>query len=675
MAEDIKKYTIKGIELSDKSLSQARFTAPEYKPSQAAQQVIQNTWQRYSEMRTNRDLSYRWFGKKRDSTYRTLIEYINVCEKRWNSDGIPRTNLEEWQASVFKPETRNKIIAIISAVAQQRPKANFRGREKSDYLREQILRDLYDWSEDKDNGDEMSLYTMLDAIIHGTAVRYEGYEDCRKVIKELEPGEDGYDLYNIKFKEKVILEKKLFTREVRLQDFYFGTLSTRRMKDQPDCVWRKVMRLNDFKREFNGWDESKYVLPGGDLTDETFFSNFTSDEVRERESELVEVLRYFSKEADEFVILANGVWINPIGKKVSPIPFAHKKLPFFTVLFEPFASDFPYGKAAPDKYLGEQDAINALYNMLLDQTYVSVHKPLITGDEDFIDDVDLLPGKVNYIGADVANVQELQISPPSPTHFSMLQLLHNSLQESSVDAAQQGISSEAKTATAVRQAASAAARTFLLFLKFVYHGYKRKAELRTKNILQFLTSPSEIEKVLGEDGEEKFNEAFQAFKLNNVSLANGKQGSRIIELMPDRDTLTQKFGEREKERTELESQNIEKIYILPEYIREFDFDVEIVAGSSMNEAEEVQQALSLQFIQSALTMFPDLVNREVLFEDFLKTFKKDVNRLKAQPGLQQAGIPPQQGGQQGTPMSQQILQKQTGGRSLEAPSLNKLTTQ
>ena len=673
MAEE-KIYKLNGKDTPETSLSKTRFNAPEYKPSQKAQEVIKNTWTRWTEMRTNRDLNCRWFGKRRDGTYRTLTEYINICEKRWNSDGIPRTDLEEWQASVFPPETRDKIIAIISAVARQRPKNNFKGREESDFLRQQILKDLYDWSEDIDDGDEMALYTMLDAIIHGTAIRYEGYEDCRKVIRELEPRNEGYDLYNLKFKEKTILKKRVYTKEVRLQDFYFGNMMTRRMDDQPDGVWRQIMRINDFKTEFGGWDDAKYVLPGGDLTDETYFASFVSEEIRERESSLVEVIRYYSKETDEFIILANGVWVNPIGNKISPLPFAHKELPFYTVIFEPFSSVFPYGKALPDKMLHMQDAISALYNMLLDQSYLSIHKPLFTGDEDVLDDVNLVPGQVNYIGADIANVHEMQISPPAPAHFNMIQLLKSSIEQSSVDSVQQGSATEAKTATAVRQAAGAAARQFLLFLEFVGHGYKRKARLRVKNILQFLTSPTEIEKVLGDDGEEMFNEAFQAFKLNNVSLSTGKQGSRIIELVPDRDTLVQKYNERSQERNELESQNIEKIYIMPDYIRNFEFDVEPIPGSSINETEEVQKALELEWQQAATALYPDKFNRDAGWEDFVRAFKKDPTKMTLQPG--QPGIPPiGQKGQPGTPMSQQITQRATGGAGLGQPSLNKLTAQ
>ena len=671
MTDEKKKYLLQGKEIEETSLSSSRFSTLVYVPSPKADIVIKNTWSRFCEMRNLRDQNHRWFGKSREGTYRTLVKYIDIMEKRWNSDGIPRVNLEDWQASVFKPETRNKIITILSAVAQQRPRMKFKGREKSDYMKELVIGDMYDWSEDMDNGDEQALYTMLDAIIHGTAIRYEGYEDFKKVIKELKPGEDGYDLYDLDYDEKVVIEKKVVTKEVQLQDFYFGSMMTRRMDEQPDCVWRKLMRLNDFKKEFAGWENAKYVLPGGDLTDETFFSAFASDEVREKQSELVEVIRYYSKETDEFIILANGVWVNPLSKsKVCPLPFSHKELPFYTVLFEPFSSTFPYGKALPDKMLGEQDAINALYNMMLDQAFVSIHPLLVTGDEDVLDDVDLTPNSINYVGADVANILEIKRTPPQQAHFNMIQMLQSSIEQSSVDSVQQGSASEAKTATAVREATGAASRQFLLFLSFVFHGYKRKAKLRVANILQFLTSPSVLKKVLGDDGEERFDEAFQNFKVSNVSLSNGKQGERIIELV-DQETLEDKYKNREKERTNLETQGIEKFYITPEYVREFDFDVDAIEGSTVKETEEIQQALEIQWQQMAASLFPDKLNRDAAYEEFLRIFKKDPRKftMMAQP------MNPMQGGQnpmQGGGMAGQVVSRATGGRNLQAPGLNQL---
>lgn len=670
MAEE-KKYQIKGVDVENKSLYY--YNTPEYKPNQEQQTVITNTWQRFTDMRNNRDLTHRWFGKRRDGTYRNLIDYINVCEKRWNSDGIPRSNLEEWQASVFKPETRNKIIAILSAVAQQRPGMKFKGVEKSDFLREQILDDLYTWSQNKDNGDEMAIYTMLDALIHGTAVRYVGYEDCKRVIRELEPGENGYDLYNLKSKEKIIVEKKIVTKEVRLQDFYFGSMMTRRMDEQPDGVWRKLMRIKDFKKEFGGWEDSKYVLPGGDLTDETHFASFTSEEVREKDSELVEVIRYYNKESDQFVILANGVWVNPLGSTVCPLPFSHKELPFFTVLFEPLSSDFPYGKAAPDKWLGLQDAQNALLNMALDQVYVSIHQPLVTGDEDALDDVELVPGKINYIGADVANVKELQISPPAPAHFSMLQLLHQSMQEASVDSVQSGQTGDAGTATEVRVARDAAMRSFLLFLSFVMHGYKRQAKLTMSNILQFLTLPTSISKVLGEDGEEKFQEAFGEFLIDGANLSNGSTGNRVIKIVGSQEELEEKFNKREDLRKEFEPNKTEKWFILPDYIRNFEWDVVPVEGSTINENPEIKKALELDWQRVAAELYPDLLNREVAFEDLAKEFKKDIDRVKLKQPMQ--AQPQMQGQQGGAPMGQQLIQRLTGGgqeTGTAKPSLNLL---
>jgi hypothetical protein len=176
---------------------------------------------------------------------------------------------------------------------------------------------------------------------------------------------------------------------------------------------------------------------------------------------------------------------------------------------------------------------------------------------------------------------------------------------------------------------------------------------------------------MGDDGEERFDEAFQAFKVPNVNLSNGKQGTRITELV-DQEGLEEKYKNREKERKEFEGQGIEKTYITPEYIREFQFDVEPIEGSTVKETQDVEQALFLQWTQQAMALFPDMMNREALFEEFMLKFKLDPRKFKAmmpQPGM----MPGAPGSAPGGGIAGQITQRQSGGRQIGAkPSLNQM---
>lgn len=669
MEETKPKFKILGVELKEPSFVPG---IPEYKPGQTKQKVISDTFARFKEIENNRDNHYRWFGKKHDGTYRELIQYLDMSRKRWNSDGVPRTNLDEWQANVFKPETRNKIISILSVVAQQRPGNNFKGVEDGDKLKEMIIKDLYDWTEDTDDGDENALYAALDAIIDGTVVRYEGYDERIRVVRDILPDSD-FSTNELKFKEKTIVEKKIITKDVALQDFYPGNARVRasRMKDMPDCVWRKIMRYNDFRAEFNGWSQAKFVQPGGNLTDDTFFADYVSDTVRYENSEQVEVIRYYNKEADQFIIIANGVWVNPLGSQVSPLPFNHKELPFWGFVFEPFASDFFWGKSLPDKMKDEQDAINALYNMMIDQGFISANSVILSGSPDMIDDPDLTPGKINYVGGDINQIKELPFTGPNAALFQLINLMHGSLEQSSVSAQQSGQVEGSNTATEVRQAAASAARMFTLFLTFIFHGYKRKGLLRAKNILQFLTSPQTLTRYLGEGKDAEFEEAFVPFNISNVPLSNGQNGTRVIQMV-NQEELADKYKNREKERAKLEPRGIEKVYITPEYIREFEFDVEVQPGSTVKETPEVLRALEMEFQQTILTLYPDMINRQALFDDFLEVFDKDKNKLKAQPTMQPQMMP-QPG--QGQGVANQVKNQATGGPTqmgLGRPSINQL---
>ena len=71
-------------------------------------------------------------------------------------------------------------------------------------------------------------------------------------------------------------------------------------------------------------------------------------------------------------------------------------------------------------------------------------------------------------------------------------------------------------------------------------------------------------------------------------------------------------------------------------------------------------------------LYPEFVNREGMYDELLKKFKKDPKLVKNM--TPQQGAMPQPGGQGGG-IAQQITQRQTGGRSLAKPGLNQLMGQ
>ena len=93
--------------------------------------------------------------------------------------------------------------------------------------------------------------------------------------------------------------------------------------------------------------------------------------------ELIEVLKYYNEMYDEFVIVANGIWLNSQTKeKISPIPFDHHRLPFAKIVFELADEECFYGKSFPDILSGEQETRNALLRLMIPGTKPTKFSPL-----------------------------------------------------------------------------------------------------------------------------------------------------------------------------------------------------------------------------------------------------------------------------------------------------------
>lgn len=610
-----------------------------FKPSDKEQSVLDDVWYKFTVSKQERDESFEYFDN------RTLTTYLEDNVRRFVTNRDEREDVEDWQARVFDPFTRNKVIAILGRVSQALPKPEFTAVGEEDFTRASILTDLYDHADRIDDNEELMFYALLEACVKGTVVGYEGYEEKTRAIRDIKEYDSGDRIRLIDGKK---ITRKVFGSIVPLEDFYPSSVGVRKIRDMPFAFWRSVITGEEFKMKFAQYDKAQYVnafFPiTGEEVERPYWHDYVSMDVGEG---MVEVLRYYNQDTDEFVILANGIWLNPLGEKedIMPIPFIHKRLPFWSSVYEPFGQDFFYGKSLPDKLKAMQDVINVLHNMMLDQSFLSIFPPILTEGFDDIEDDYLRPGR--RISVDrVDAYKELAISSPDNFHKFILEYTKRVLEESSVDAVTQGVAGvgDRVTATEIERAAQGVASILGLFTQFVKWGVRDKARLRAPNILQFYKKPM-LEQVLGEGETEKFNKAFNTFKIEDTVLTSGKRGTRIIEMFAD-DVKKPTKLELQAQAKIVEGQtrtNVEKIVISPKFIRNFEFDIKLAPNPQANESKALQKALLLEFTNVALEGFPELLDKENLFAEISALYgyrpEKFMKRQEPEQGLSGEGGP------------------------------------
>ena len=361
--------------------------------------------------------------------------------------------------------------------------------------------------------------------------------------------------------------------------------------------------------------------------------------------------------------------MNPLntGEEVQPLPFAHKTLPFWSAIFEPFGSDFFYGKSMADKLKALQDVLNVLHNMMLDQSFLSIFPPILTEGMDEIEDDFLRPGRRIPV-TNVDGYKELQISAPQGFHQYITEYTKRVMEETSLDAVQQGVAGtqgDRVTATEIQRATEAITGILGLFVTFVKWGVKDKARLKSKNLLQFYNKPL-LEGVLGQGGTKKFNKAFNTFRLEDAALTEGKRGIKLIEIFKDRKEMPTKreqgirAGLMQKET----NKRVEIIAIDADYIRDFEYDIKLVPNPQQPQSKALDKALVLEKARIYMEFFPELVDKEELAMDIAEKYGDRPEKI-----IKKEVFEPQQEGEQGGPpgtgggLAKNIAKGALGGES------------
>jgi hypothetical protein len=606
---------------------------PTIDPSAKEQSVVSSVFQKFRNSADDRNRNFEYFDGI------NLIDYIDDCVRRFVTNIDERDDIEDWQSRIHDPFTRNKVIAILGKIIRVLPMAQFTGRGDEDHRKGIILTSLYEYAEEVDDYEELMINVLLECIVKGTAIGYEGLEKKTRLVRNISGTND-----EITITEDKETTSRLYGAVVPLEEFYPASVGFRNIKMMPYCFWATEVPYQKFLQDWGMYSRSSRVQPkksnDGSNKQKQFYQDYISGNIQEGN---VEIIRYYNKDVDEYVIIANGVWINPIGnEEISPLPFNHKELPFWDIKYDLFGSDFFYGKSLPDKLKSLQDVLNVLNNMLMDQSFLTIFPPLLTNGFDSIEDDYLRPGRRTPIDTQGLPINQafmkLDLGTPSGWHQYILEYTRKIMEESSVDQVSQGVAGVGGRTTAqeIRVAADGVASTLGLLGRMVNFGIKRKARLKAANILQFWTDENSpmIEKILGGGGAAYMQDCFNVVNIDNTTLSNGQRGTKIIEMYADKSKMPTKAAL--KARSILAEKDtgkrIEIVAMPPSYLRDFLYDVKLVANPKMEGSRDVDKALQLEKVRVYMTFFPNIVNieelavqtAEKLGDDPTKVIKKDV---------------------------------------------------
>lgn len=583
-------------------------TGEVFKPSACEIEVVSKTFQMFRKSQEDRDRRFAYFDGM------SLVEMIEDSVERFNTNLYLRDGMEDWQSGFNSGFIRTKVLSVVGKLVEQLPIATAIPRGEEDMLRAQIITDLYQYTEEMDDYENIMSMFILELVVKGTAIGYEDIEYKKKKIRTVKGMGDAMTA-----KEETIKTTKFYSEIVPLEEYYPASVGIMGVENQPYCFRRKIMDISEFKDKYGHYKKAALVDGRSSAQNQSgaipYYLDFMSSDVSEG---MVEFIRLYDSLNDEYVMIANGIWINPMGDKelVQPMPWNHKESPFYSAINEPFGIFF-YGKSLPNRLSAMEDVLNVLQNMMMDQSFLSIFTPILTAGFDGFEDDYLRPGRRTSIdtgGVSLANaIMPLQFPTPTGFHQYILEYTRRIMQESSVDnvsSGQAGAGSDRTTAYEVQTAAAGVAAILTMVARANNSAIKRKAKLRIKNILQFGFQPNAtiVPGVLADTDTTK---PFATFNFANTKLSGGLRGTRILELYRSDEELPAVEDTQARAILSSIEQNkkIEVTAISPSYIRNgVDYDIILGLDPRRERSSFGEQGLLLQQIQTLAAVGGPRVN-------------------------------------------------------------------
>lgn len=564
------------------------------------------------EDKQRRDQATSFFRNENLATYTEAgrAQFIGHREKpEWKKD---------YQYNVFDPVTRDKVMAIISKAGGLYEAQFFNTNKRLQNISETIstvLGAFYKDSSRRLNEEEKNKLIMLSALITPKAIWYEGWRHQMRTIREIEERDQNGEVSKAKEK-KIVHYNGPYGELVPVEDFIPGSLRIRDIQEQPRLAWISRMQLSEFKRLYpeTRYPEAKKVRPFGELF-QNDISEFTiRNDYKERE---VEVIKFFEKWEDRMSIIANGVMLTKVN---APMPFAHKDYPFVWGGFEEIDPHFIYDMPLTIKLLDMQDVNNEILNLSLDMVWRALNEVVLVGNGDGIND-DVLYGGGLVAVNNPANFNKLEFGSSFGFNASqgVMNRVRQSIESSSVDAPSAGTSGVGgRTAREVLVAREAALEIASVFLRNMENMERDKAYLRVKNQLDRYRRPVEWKKIIGEDLTEQAIPMFREISVRDAKLDDGRRGRVNIRITD----IPRSQSELDKENTINEKELSQTIDISPEFIREIQFETEIVANSSIKRSKSEERADARGFLSDAIAM-PQVLNVDYAAKEYVKALGKN----------------------------------------------------
>jgi len=342
---------------------------PADQPTEEEDKYLQQVYERFKAMRdaqSRQDAQTRWDDG--DKAYEAYVASLDE---------------DDYRTNINKPIAFAIIETELQETIDRKPRPKVDPREAGDKNQVHLINATMKYSFDVGDFDYEYQRAKKESKIRGTGWVVEYYrEDSRMVNspKKFTKNEKG------EIEEKYTLERKIdfddCYAEYKPNEVIFTDPSANHIKKARDGILREILDIDEFRRVYEGkrgFENTEDVSFGGDTSWPSFY-----DRPQDMTDKEVEVLHYYNRSKDQYIVVANGVCI-----RKGPIPYSHKEIPFIPIYRYKKPNEF-YGYGIPWIIRSLVDERNTLSNLRLDYQKMGLQKMFFYDEMIDLDEEDLI---------------------------------------------------------------------------------------------------------------------------------------------------------------------------------------------------------------------------------------------------------------------------------------------
>lgn len=412
-----------------------------------------------------------------------------------NSYTPPRANAEDTQ--VVTGTTREKVLAIVSAVLQLNFETTFRAFDSNDQEDEELaeaMTDCVERANKMEQWDEKKIYAYFEMAVQGDVYIEENYIDetvtDKKKIKISDVTEALMKDYKADYKTKTsvgMCQRNIIPGT----QVYKASMTERFLRNQPH-IWTREVRPYEVAKSIYGSlprfkNVPRKLVSVGPNLDDQFGVNFRLEST---ENESCEILKRQDRFNDEFCLYINGVKMLPNG---FPMPWEYQEYNLVQGSLEPISAFFSESKSIPAKTKLDQEILDEMYRLAVLKTQKSFMPPIANYSTNILSRSMFLPGKVNN-NLQKGDIEVLGGEPGAysmkPSEFQMIEMIKKFIDEKSLSPALEGAAGQGdQTATQNNNIVAAAKQKLGLMIFGFIQLHQQLDQIRLYNILENYTKP------------------------------------------------------------------------------------------------------------------------------------------------------------------------------------------